>query len=262
MKYTADITFKSYYNDGAGATGTYTYRLGPTAGRILSTLDMDIWQVHEFSSLLPVSALSLTAFALTTITGSPPAYGGRTATVSVLGVVTFTGTNPSYETLYNEQLYLTMTEVPEHNYEIWDLIAHVGAPGRWAKIQIWANSVLQAEVTSPVEDVIAEDVCGVIAEGANFGIQFYPCTADITAKQLRLYTVSYAEGNLLSRAYDGRYIEIGLKAVIALARQKMGNKSANLVKFAVLEVAGYMNGDGPLDMYIPQQAHSVRMGLS
>lgn len=258
MILTTDIYFKSYYTDGAGNTGTYSYRLGPTAGRVITIYDLDIWQLHIFNEGFPPSGLTLTAFALTTITGSPPAYGGRTCTVSVTGVVAFTGANPTYESLYNSMVNITVTDVPEHSYEVWDLIGHFGSPGRWAKIQVWCNSALQSEVTTPAEDVIAEDVVGSYTEGATIGFQFFPCSTDITNKQLRLFSYSIVEGNLLSRAYDGRYIELGLKAVIALARAK--NNQTSLLKYGVLEVAGYLQGDGPLDMYIPQQVHTVRMG--
>lgn len=257
MKFTVNIVLMSTYNDGAGAVGTYSYNLTPSAGRVITILDTDIWKLLIFNGKLPTSTLSLTAVSLGTTSGSPPAYSGRTCTVSSAGLITFTAaSHPEYETPQKLRMKITPSLVPTHEYEH-DIIMDHGADGKWATIDLTHDSTVQVTSSAPVEPVIMEDVNWAMIEGDDYYAQFTPCAADITAKLVRAMTMSVVEKDLLSREYQGSWVELGAKAFLSMARAK-GKKK--LLNFVALEVADYLAGDGPLDMYIPRKSYTVQMG--
>lgn len=262
MKIVARLMLQSDYDDGAGAVGVYSYYITPaTLGREYTIPDATIWKVHRFVSAFPNITTTVTAYALTVTTGSPPAYGGRTLTLSSAGKVVFTGTNPEYETIKKVRVTLTQTLVPDHTYTIWDVIGEYSAVGRFAQISSIMNNVgTWYTVTSPVENVILEDVTGWGAEGNYLMVEFTPTTADITAGQLRQMAVAWAEGDLLSRPYNGAMLEMGLKTLYAMVQAK-GGKSKSLLSSVVTEVAGYAAGDGPFDVYIPRVEKTIAMGV-
>lgn len=260
MKATAKIIFRSDYDDGAGAVGVYSYYLTPTLGRDFTIPDLTIWKVHRFVTAFPNVILTATAYALSTTSGAPPAFGGRTMTVSPAGVIAFTGANPTYETFKSISVNITITLVPEHSYTIWDMIGEYGALGRFASITVCMNGGTCYTVSSPVENYMLEDQAGWGVEANTFYYLWVPSAADITAQQLRNVAVAWVEGDLLSRPYNGAMLEMGLKTLYAMVQAK-GGKSKSLLASVVTEVASYAAGDGPFDVYIPRVEKSVIMGV-
>lgn len=259
MKITLQYVLVTTY-DNTTNVGTYQYKITPV--RVVTIANADIWKLNFMKLSYPTTSLTFTAYTATSTTGTVPAYAGRTCAISQSGKCTFVD---AYETpLRISILSMAVSEAPDHPYLIWDIInVSTGNSAAFLSTSITIGGTTYT-ATAPVDDLIVEDQTAWGVDGSTIDAVWRCSATDVAALQLPpLMTWAWAEGDLLSREYSGKLIEVGLKALIIMsqAKRKGGNQSKALLGSAILEVADYMQGDGPFDVYIPSVMHTCQMGV-
>jgi hypothetical protein len=260
MKITVSYQIAAAYDDGAGNTTTYVYAI--FADKEVTVPDGDIWKINWFDLGLPLNAITATAATGTagTPAGSPPAAGGRTIAIDTKGVCTFVDAN---EELFYVTITLTPSDQPTHEYEF-DVFADYVVSGEFAAIKFYdAAASLIESFSNPTETPVLEDQTLPVA--AAIKAQFNLNATDVANAQLpSSLAVGFCEKDLVSRPYNGQFIEAGVKLLLAAkAMKRRANRRSSLGWLGpiVPEIATYIQGDGPLDMYIPQANYQVNYAV-
>jgi hypothetical protein len=257
MKFQVTLSLRSSYDDGAGNTGLYTYTI---IDKSIEIADSSIWKLLRFNISNPLASQTFTATSLGGSGGSPPAYTTRTVTIAKTGDVTFVDADEKlYVTgTWTAELKLVPSEMPPHTFTTMD---YGMLPSKTPDSErITVNAVVHSENTPvPGESFVVEDD-DFIVEAKSYAFDMVYTTDQQTDAQFIPFTVFTAEGDLLSRPYDGKYIEVMLKGLIIAARNKGKSQryvDMSIKKFAIIEVSNYINGDGPLDVWIPRVTTEV-----
>jgi hypothetical protein len=251
-KVTINLLAISAYDDGAGNSGKYYYKI--LVDKEITLKDGDIWKLNTFSWQKPAAAISgRAAYSVNGSVGAPPAFGGRTITITTGGIISFVDTD---EEIYQFVVQMALSEAPDHEYTIWDLFVFFESAGKYDKIELLMPVAGTQTYLTPTDDIILEDSAEWGLAGHSLSINFYPSTAEIAKSRLPAPIWGWAEGDLLSTPYNGKMIEVAIKGIMMMNRAKKGAKK--LVGMALVEVVGYMQGDGPMDVLIPEVLKPVR----
>jgi hypothetical protein len=252
LKVKVELVLRGVYNDGAGNSCVYAYNVN--SGTEITLLNTDFWKLLWFAIAPPAVGTTYTAYGISASVGAPPAFATRDLVVSSTGVLTWTDTDETFDHLW---IKLTLVEAPDHEYEVWDFVNILEALGKYEKILITLPVAGATTFTNPAEDIIVED-------SAEWGLashyvvwEFHPSATEQARNRLCTPTIGVVEGDLMSRPYDGMLIEAGIKAINLMVKAKKGaNKMLGVV---AAEIGGYMAGDSPFDVLIPQVTKTVRL---
>lgn len=246
MKLTFNLNVYTLFDDGAGATARYNYLLviGATPfDRVAATM----WQLSTFTGMLPVTTTTWTAISRTVLGGAPPAAATRTMAVSSAGIATFVDADEELEKVL---IQVTLSSVEDHLND--------------------APYLTIANVDSDWTSMTVEDGGGAVSPDANDGYEmiwsatgdFFKVTgaisaANIALSKIPLFSVAVGDKILLTRTYDGQYIEGGLKvALIAL-----GSALSQSIEGIISTATNYLRGHPVLGVDIPVVSYSARMAV-
>lgn len=240
MKITGKYVVVTHYDDGAGNTCDYSYKVSEKAFSLLSST---LWRMRVFSYKNPTSALSLTAYASASVVGAPPAFGTRTLGVSVAGVCTL-GTN---ETLKRVDINHVCSDVEEHPYE--SISQMVLDPG--AKVTTITNGAAVSVKEEWQTETFVADTNSILACSTL-------STTAVSAKTLPEINVVIAETDLISREYSGQYYEAGAKALVTGAQALNGEWGG-----LAAQVSSYLlSGNSPVALELTATVHNIVGGAS
>jgi hypothetical protein len=159
------------------------------------------------------------------------------------------------------QITATITDVGDHDFLLWDSIGLYETTGQFASIVVYTGGSDTITTAAPAADVILEDTQEFGQIGHALKYQFFFGATDVAANRLRAPTMAFVEGDLISREYDGMYLEAGAKALLMLMQTK--KKSQNTLLLNVLnEGIEYAQGDGPFDMHIPNNVYKLPLRVT
>jgi hypothetical protein len=255
MKYTILYQFASSYNDGAGNTARYYFA---SKQLVVTRFTKDIWKPLLVNFNFPKAAITITANGRGSVVGAPPASDTRTLTVGPTGLWSFVD---AFEVFLYTRVTITLSEVVDHPYELThatvlhdgmkiDLISSTA--GGLAPLVDVTNVVGNEPTSVEVGEVILKD------NGDLLEIFCYPTTVRTTAKQLSLITVILGEHNLMTRDYDSRMINGGMRLLVS--GLQVGSKHFEGI---VSQLADYFrNGNAMIECRIPTSTHSMPMEVA
>jgi hypothetical protein len=252
MKYETLITVTTVYNDGAGNSCTYTYDLKNVA--TVTTLDNAHWMARAVRVLLPPGTRSFTAVSLASSVGAPPAYTTRTMTLSKDGIMTL-GTNetfPVYTGVSSTQgwltLKVTLREAAANTYlKHWfmaGLLPLTDGISRFSYASL-ASSVAMTASASPL-DLLEASTELFKTTSEYVYITTHPSAADAAIKKITFPILCWGDYDLLTREYDQRLVEGGLKALLIGLQAVKGRFEG-----AAAQLYGKLRGQGITDLDMP-----------
>lgn len=217
-----------------------------------------IWAPKIFKLILPTTSKTITATAISSSSGSPPAYTGRTCTINKEGVCTFVD---AYETLpvysATEQLRsevaigITASECGTKVYET--MFYQFGLEPVVTDVPMFSalfGSILDVTGGTPVsltvltDPIVLHEGSGafLLQDGGYIVARSSPRSVDATAKRLVVPPVMIGESTLFEREYQHRMVEVAGKAAV-VGLQVVRNQYAGLVTQAWAKIRGQGFGD-------------------
>lgn len=244
-------TLWTTYDDGAGNTGKYTYTLVSLKEITIAT--KSIWVPHLFNFDMPKATLTaLVADSLTVTLGAPPAFGGRTVTITTSGVVTLLAS----EALYCERIKIELVDVLDHAYTKMYVLMQL--PTDAINGQVLLNGVLLQTVPLCSAGSVEQLEVLFVDTGDYLQCYWFFSAADISNHTISEYSVMVAENTLMTREYDGRMIEGGLK--LGIVGLQVAQKE---LSGAVAQIAQYIrHGASMLELQVPTETYSLPAGIA
>jgi len=237
MKHTIVYHITSSYVNG-GASGTYHYKI--TTNKITNTAG-NSWRMRVFKVKRPATTIIITAWQQTNGAGGPPAFAGRTLTITSAGVFSFVDANETIATVTAE---LVLSDVEEGAYE--NISAAVLESGGLSTATIGGVDCLSTFV--PVT---------YCADTNTFIVTFGISATLLAIKTLPTLALVIAETALVTREYTGSYAELTAKAIVTMA-QVLNQRYEGAVAQAV---AYARSGNSPMSLSLVAVLHEWAMGV-
>lgn len=247
MKHVITLILRGAYSSG-GNTGVYGYKI--TDAKEVVSLTSALWKPRNIVNTTPKAVLTITAFELTSPVGAPPAFGTRTVTIGTDGKVTFLASE-AWESM---ELEVELADVEDHDYgnALWTTPIAVG---EFARIDLYLNAVLLQQWTTPIEDPVYSGLA-LKTTGDILKVVWIPSTATKTAAILNACVAVIGDEVLLTRPYDGAYIEGAIKTVF-IGLQAMNRRYEG----AIAQLVNYFRtGSNPITMAVPTVYVGIPMG--
>jgi len=243
MKQTFYAYLVAAFDDGTNKAN-YLYMF-QGVGSIIEFPVSAFWRNHTYCVTPPTATVSITAYARTGVTGTPPAFADRSVQIGADGTMTFVDED---ETPAYVELRVDIVSAEDHDYVTQYLVSHHNS----LQVAIWVND--GAGITLDANGGYPLDF-GATGDYIKVGFAFRLAYLTDVGYVLPTMAFSIADMDLLTRVYNGQLIEAGVKGLIATIEVGALRSFEGLVAQAI----NHFRGSPVLGIDLPSSVHQVRV---